>query len=127
MPLAFAAVLSLGAAAMSDRAVAADQTDNLHICNADEITSLPALASDSANDCINNQRDDEMPKALMCSNNSKAFCCTQNIDQIGKCTPIVAGRKRTVPVRDPNAIPKGEPGGYGTMPEEPAPVPDNLQ
>ena len=121
------ALLALAAAALPRPALAADQTSNLHICNADEITDIPELQSDSANDCINDQNTNEtLPKALMCSNSGKAFCCTQNVDQLGKCVPIVGGRKRTVPLRDPNVVPKGQPGVNDLAPVEPAPVPDNL-
>jgi hypothetical protein len=124
IPVAIAAMLSLGGVALSDHARAADLSD-LHICNADEITTIPELESDSANDCINDQNDNGLPKALMCSPGGKAFCCTQNVDQLGKCMPIVGGRKRTVPLHDAT-VPKGEPGANDLAPVEPAPIPDNL-
>src|ERR1700743_2682468 len=88
IPVACLAILALGGTALPHHALAADQTSSLHICNADEITDMPELQSDSANDCINDQNTNEsLPKALMCSNSGKAFCCTQNVDQLGKCTP----------------------------------------
>lgn len=94
---------------------------DLHICNADEITTIPDLQSDDANDCINDQSTnaDDIPKALMCAPTGKAYCCTQKVDQLGQCKPVTGGRKRTVPIRDPNTVPLGEPGA--------APVLENSQ
>ncbi|HVJ42300.1 MAG TPA: hypothetical protein VM639_12420 [Dongiaceae bacterium] len=100
-------------------------TGNLHICNADEITSIPELQSDSAYDCINAQNYDETPKALMCGNAGKAFCCTQNVDQLGKCTPILGGKKRSAPLHEP-MTPKGEPGSMENPPAENMPM-ENTQ
>lgn len=96
------------------------QAGNLHICNADEITSLPVLQSDSAYDCINTQNYDETPKALMCGTGGKAFCCTQNVDQLGKCTPILGGKKRSAPLHE--TTPRGEPGSTGTTPMDGMPM-----
>jgi hypothetical protein len=121
-----APILALAAGlALSPAARAADMTGQLHICNADEITTIPELQSDAANNCINDQTENETPKALMCAPNGKAFCCLQKVDQLGKCVPIVGGRKRTVPLHDPT-IPKGAPGANDSAPLEPAPLPDNL-
>jgi|GEM_PF-4749387 len=96
---------------------------NLHICNADEITSWPDLQSDAAYDCINaqNQNYDETPKALMCGSNEKAFCCTQKVDQLGVCKPIVGGKKRSTPIHEPT-VPKGEPGSMETVPMDSMPA-----
>ena len=94
---------------------------NLHICNADEITSWPDLQSDAAYDCINAQNYDETPKALMCGSSEKAFCCTQNVDQLGVCKPIVGGKKRSAPIHEPT-IPKGEPGSMETVPMDGLPA-----
>lgn len=94
---------------------------NLHICNADEITSWPDLQSDAAYDCINTQNYDETPKALMCGSGQKAFCCTQKVDQLGICKPIVGGKRRSTPIHEPT-VPKGEPGSMETMPMDSMPV-----
>lgn len=105
---------------MSGAPLEGGQAGNLHICNADEITSLPVLQSDSAYDCINTQNYDETPKALMCGSGGKAFCCTQNVDQLGKCTPIIGGKKRSAPLHE--TTPAGEPGSMGTTPMENVPM-----
>lgn len=94
---------------------------NLHICNADEITTLPELQSDAAYDCINAQNYDETPKALMCGTGGKAFCCTQKVDQLGQCKPIIGGKKRSTPVHEP-IVPKGEPGSMENMPMDNMPA-----
>jgi hypothetical protein len=99
------------------------QAGNLHICNADEITSWPDLQSDAAYDCINAQNGnyDETPKALMCGSNEKAFCCTQKVDQLGVCKPIIGGKKRSTPIHEPT-VPKGEPGSMETVPMDSLPA-----
>jgi len=106
----------LGGSMISGAARADNVPADLHICNADEITTIPELQSDDANNCINDQSsanagDDQTPKALMCAPTGKAYCCTQKVDQLGQCKPVAGGRKRTVPLREPGTTPMGEPGG----------------
>lgn len=103
-------------------ALAEDQPTNLHICSADEITTIPELQSDSANACLNNQNTDAMPRALMCTPKGKSFCCAQKIDQIIGCTPITGGTRRVTPLRD-QTMPDQ------TIPDQTIPslIPDTMQ
>jgi hypothetical protein len=88
----------------------ADQTaTDLHLCNADEITSVPALQSEEAYDCTNDTNTEATPKALMCGTGGKAFCCTQKLTELGDCKPVTAGKKRSVPLRDPSLAPQTAP------------------
>jgi hypothetical protein len=118
LPIGFAALmlgLGLGPAA-------ADQVPtDLHLCNADEITDLPALQSTDATDCTNIQSTEPTPKALMCAKDGKTFCCTQKLDAVSNCQPITAGKKRSVAPRDPALTPPMP--GQSQMPPPVQPMP----
>ncbi len=93
----------------------ADQVPgDLHLCNADEITNMPVLQSQGAYECTSNQNTESNPKVLMCAPPGKAFCCTQKLTEIGACEPVIGGKKRSVPLRDPMLPPSVQPAPMGT-------------
>jgi hypothetical protein len=116
LPIGFA-VLLLGMAPATADQVPAD----LHLCNADEITELPALQSGQATDCTNIQTTEPTPKALMCAKGGKAFCCTQKLDSVSDCQPITEGKKRSIAPRDPALTPAMP--GQTVMPPPVQPMP----
>lgn len=104
LPVSLVALLFCAASALADQS-----TGDLHLCTADEITTVPALQSDEAYDCTNDTNTEATPKALMCGAGGKAFCCTQKLTELGNCKPISGSKKRSVPLRDPSLAPQTMP------------------